>query len=166
MCDMGYRNTAAVFNLAEQGRFLKPRGGQVALAPTALSLMLWMAANTYDWPPTEELRRKRVPCRCYALGWDAAARKFGMAIAGGEKAAKALGEGGDLEAMMNTRLNTARSRLSQTAKFLQSQGLIKLLVPADVRRERPATWLLLLGDESENAAAEAWARKCLGLPAA
>lgn len=166
MEEMGYRNVAAVFDLAEQGRFLKPRGGQVAVAPTALTLMLWMASNTYDWPPTDELRRKRLPCRCYTRGWDAAAQKFGMTIAGGEKAARILAEGGDLESMMETRRNTARSRLSQTAKFLEGQGLIKLLLPADVRRERPATWLLLLGDDAENAAAEAWARECLGLPAA
>ena len=53
--------------------------------------------------------------------------------------------------------------MSQAGKFLQKQGLIKLLVPADVRRERPATWLLLLGDDEENREVEAYARKCLGL---
>lgn len=161
--EMGYKNLDAVYRLSHEGRLLKPRGGQVTVDPTALSMLTYMAHSSYDWPPTEELKRKRLPCRCYSRGWDRMAEDFGLTIAGGEKAAKALSEGGDLEAMMQTRRNSARHRLSQTAKFLQRQGLIKLLVPADVRRERPATWLLLLGDERENREAEAWARECLGV---
>lgn len=162
MDEMGYKNLNAVFELSEQGKLLKPRGGQVAADMTALGLLTWMATNSYDWPPTDDMRRRHIPCRCYSRGWDIAARKFGMTIAGGEKAAQALSDD-TLDAMIQTRLNTARSRLSQTAKFLQAQGLIKLLVPADVRRERPATWLLLLGDERENREVEAWARECLGV---
>ncbi|TPF91239.1 hypothetical protein [Bifidobacterium sp. UTCIF-38] len=163
MNEMGYRNEDAVYALSEAGRLLKPRGGQVAVDPTAVMLLAYMAHNAYDWPPTEEMRRRHIPCRCYSRGWDVAARAFGMTIAGGEKAAQIIAEGGDLEAMMTARRTTARNRLSQTAKFLQAQGLIKLLVPADVRRERPATWLLLLGDERENREVEAWARECLGV---
>lgn len=163
MDEMGFQNEKAVYRLSGAGRLLKPRGGQVTVDPTALLLLAFMAHNAYDWPPTEEMRNRHVPCRCYSRGWDAAARAFGLTIAGGVKAEKILAEGGNLEGMMATRLHTARVRLSQAGKFLQKQGLIKLLAPADVRRERPATWLLLLGDDEENREVEAYARKCLGL---
>lgn len=163
MDDMGFRNGDAVWRLSHEGRLLKPRGGQVAVDPTALVMLAYMAHHSYDWPPTEDLRRKHLPCRCYSRGWDRMAADFGLTIAGGEKAAKVLAAGGDLDAMMATRLNSARHRLSQTAKSLQKQGLIKLLAPADVRRERPATWLLLLGDEKENREVEEYARRCLGI---
>lgn len=160
---MGYKNVSAVYRLASEGRLLKPRGGQVALDTNALILLTYMAHNAYDWPPSDDMKRKGIACRCYSRGWDQAAADLGMTIAGGEKAKKILFNDGDLEAMITTRRNTARNRLSQTAKFLQQQGLIKQLTPADVRREKPAIWLLLLGDEAENAEVEAWARKCLGL---
>ena len=163
MEEMGYRNALAVYKLSETGRLLKPRGDQVTLHPTALNLLSYMALNSYDWPPTEEMKRHHVPCRCYARGWDAAARAFGLTIAGGVKAEKILAEGGDLESMMETRLNSARHRLSDAAKFLQAQGLIKQLLPADVRREKPAVWLLTIGDAEENAKVEDWARTCYHL---
>lgn len=163
MDDMGYKNVSAVYRLAHEGKLLKPRGGQVALDTNALILLTYMAHNAYDWPPNEDMRRKNIACRCYSRGWDNAADDLGMTLVGGEKADKIIHNGGDLDAMMVTRRNTARNRLSQTAKFLQQQGLIKLLIPADVRRERPATWLLLLGDVVENSEVEAYARKCLGV---
>ncbi len=47
--------------------------------------------------------------------------------------------------------------------FLQSQGLIKKIRKEDVRREIPAAWLLLIGDDEENREVEAYARECLGL---
>ncbi|NEG55484.1 hypothetical protein GFD21_06865 [Bifidobacterium sp. SMA15] len=160
---MGYKNIKAVWGLGHEGRLLKPRGGQVALHTTALNMLVYMASHAYDWPPTDELRRRKLACRCYSLGWEHMADDFGITLAGGEKAAKILAEGGNLEAMRTARKTTALNRLSQTAKFLQKQGLIKLLIPADVRREQPAVWLLLLGDAKENAEVESWARECLGL---
>ena len=160
---MGYRNAEAVYHQSHAGRLLKPRGGQVALDTTALNMLTYMALNSYDWPISIDMRRKFIPARCYARGWDKMAEDFGMLIVGGDRLAKIGLDGEALQAAMSSRRNTARARLSQTAKFLQAQGLIKQLLPADVRREKPAVWLLTIGDDEENAKVEDWARTCYGL---
>ena len=65
--------------------------------------------------------------------------------------------------LIASRRQSAIQRISQTGMFLQSQGLIKKIRKEDVRREIPAAWLLLIGDDEENREVEAYARECLGL---
>lgn len=160
---MGYRNAEAVYRQSHAGRLLKPRGGQVALDATALSMLTYMALNSYDWPPSADMRRNYIPARCYQRGWDQMAEDFGMLVVGGDRLQEIGIDGDALTSAMASRRNTARARLSQTAKFLQSQGLIKQIVPASVRREKPAVWLLTIGDDEENTEVEAWAKTCYRL---
>lgn len=162
---MGFKNVQAVYRRSAKGRLLKPRGGQVTLDTTALNMLAYMACNAYDWPLTPSMREHHVPARCYSRGWDKMADDFGMGMVLGERLEKIGLDGEALEAAMAGRSATARSRLSRAAKFLQAQGLIKLLIPADLRHEKPAVWLLTIGDTAEeDAEVEAWARECYGLP--
>lgn len=45
--------------------------------------------------------------------------------------------------------------------FLRDRGIIKTIEPASLGKN--AGFLLLLGDDAENAAVERWARECLGV---
>lgn len=160
MKPMGYDNTERVCELSRAGRLLKTRGGKMTINPMALSMLLYMAAKTYDWPPKGKVEQLNLPCRVYERGWACMAEDFGMTLVGADELMR---DGADSDAIMNARRTTAINRLSQTAKFLQEQNLIRLLRPANLRREKPAAWLLLLGDDEENQAAERWARECLNL---
>lgn len=155
---VGYKNARKVYALSRRGRLLKPRGEKMALHPLALAMLVYMGENSYDWPPTEENRRKGLPSRVYERGWDRIIEDFGMDYVG-----EALLSASDGEALITARHRTAVNRVSQAAKFLKEHGLIKELRKADVRREIPTAWLLLLGDDAENREVEAYARKCLGL---
>ena len=153
--EMGYRNAKAVYPIIRQGRLLKTReDGKRSTNSLAIAILQYMAISTYDWPPTDEMKAKYVPCRYYQLGWRSIAEDLGMLAVGIDAE--------DFEAAMKSREITARNRVSQAWKFLTEQGVIKCLVPASLGRN--AGYLLLIGDGPENREVEAWARRCLGLP--
>lgn len=156
--DMGYSNIDRVYQLAEDGRLAKDRAGKATVDNMALNALLYMAHNTYDWPPAEKVRDNMLPCRYYTLGWRRMAQSLGMTLLSFEQ----LQSDSDPDALRKSRELTARTRISHAWKFLAEHELIKQLVPASLGRN--AGYLLLLGDASENREVEAWARKCLGLP--
>lgn len=152
--EMGYHNALAVYEASKAGRLSKVRGdGKLSLNSFALATLNYMALNTYDWPPSERMRRDRVACRCYKWGWRNIALDLGMLL---------VNDLDGMEDAMQARERTAKNRISDAWKFLTEQGLIKRLVPAS--QGRNAMYLLLLGDEEENREVEQWARECEGLP--
>lgn len=155
---VGYKNASKAYEAARHGRLLKQRGDKRALNTMALSMLVYMAEHSYDWPPTEDNRRKHLPSRVYERGWNRLISDFGMDYVGPE-----LMSASDGDALIAARHRTAVNRVSQSAKFLKEQRLIKELRKADVRREIPSAWLLLLGDDEENREVERWARQCLNL---
>lgn len=161
MESVGYRNAKKVLELSEQGRFLKTRGGKLTPNMTAYAMLLTMAELTYDWPPTEENRRIRLPSRVYERGWGFLADQFSMGIIDHDT----IVNSDDPNALIDVRRTTGINRISQNSAFLQAKGLIKKIRKENVRREIPAAWLLLLGDNEENREVEAYARECLGLSA-
>ncbi|WP_169171905.1 hypothetical protein [Bifidobacterium oedipodis] len=154
---MGFNNDDRVWGLVAQGRLTKPRGNNPLTDSFSLSVLLYMAHNTYDWPPDGKLKRLRVPCRLYTRGWRSISEAMALTAIDADKLANATEE--EAEAMMETRENNAKGRISKAWAFLREQGLIKKIDP-----QRPgmnAAFLLLLGDDEENRACEAWARECL-----
>mgnify|MGYP007012703446 CR=1 FL=1 len=67
--------------------------------------------------------------------------------------------GGNAEAKMKTRENSIQKSISDAWVFLRDRGIIKTIEPASLGKN--AGFLLLLGDDAENAAVERWARECL-----
>lgn len=57
----------------------------------------------------------------------------------------------------------AYNRLGKIAKKLESAGLIKCLRNGNVQRKNNAVWLLMLGDDEENADVEAYVRERMRL---
>lgn len=157
--EMGYRNMQKVFELSASGRLLKPRGGKLALNAMAGFTLCYMASNTYDWPPTDDMRKHKVPCRYYTLGWKSIAETFALQMLSTEQTSDL---DADVDAMMAARMRTAQSRISDVWRYLRDQNLIKELQPASLGKN--AGYLLLLGDDVENNEVEDWARECLGLP--
>lgn len=155
---LGYRNAQKVMRLSAEGKFLTMFRGNPTPNMTAYAMMLTMAEITYDWPSTEENQRKGLPSRVYERGWGHLAEQFSMGILSHEALQRE-----DNGRLIASRRQSAIQRISQTGMFLQSQGLIKKIRKEDVRREIPAAWLLLIGDDEENREVEAYARECLGL---
>lgn len=153
---MGYNNVERAYQLAEIGKTTKNRAGKATFDTMALHALLYMAHNTYDWPPSEQVREKMIPCRLYTLGWKSMAKSLGMTLLSYEQ----IQSGADPDAMRKSRELTARTRISHAWKFLAERGLIKQLYPQSLGRN--AGYLLLLGDDDENREVEAWARKCIG----
>lgn len=164
---MGYRNYDRVYlYLAQEGKLSKRHGDSYTLDHLAENMMLYMAKTAIDKEDTKAIGQNR-PYWCYWDGWESLAYGTGMVPTPQQIHEDSGDDVEEFARIVTSRLRTAVARLSRKAKFLQDQGCIKLLRPGiglDPNR-RHATWLLLLGDESENAAAEAWARKCLRLPA-
>ncbi|KFI66561.1 hypothetical protein BMAGN_1470 [Bifidobacterium magnum] len=158
---VGYKNSDLVYELASQGKFMRPRGNSVSFDPMQLSLMEYMASTTYDFPPTPDMKDRFLPARLYERGWDHVAERFGMWLPGGEEDFQIMREPGGMERLSKKKMNAARWRLGATSKCLQEAGLIKCLRKADIHRGVPAKWLLMLGDDEENRAVEAWARRCI-----
>ena len=156
--EMGYQNVNRVYELSRAGRLTKPRGGKLTLDNMALNTLLFMAHSSYDWPLSKSLADNMVPARLYTLGWRGIAEALGMTLLSFEQ----LQSGKDADAMMKSRENTAKNRISQTWNDLAERGLIKQLYPQSLGKN--AGYLLLIGDPAENREVEAWARRCLGLP--
>lgn len=137
------------------------RGDNMTLNKNAELVLMFMASQTYDWDsenncPPKKLMDKQVPCRYYTLGWRAISDALGMVMLTPEQAI-----GGNAEAKMKTRENSIQKSISDAWVFLRDRGIIKTIEPASLGKN--AGFLLLLGDDAENAAVERWARKCLGI---
>lgn len=159
MDGMGYRNAQKVYALASQGRFDRERDGVPVVNSLSLHMMLYMALTATDLEAADD----NTPPRVYWAGWSKMAQELGMTPGVKDFTNHDLTED-DIKRIITTRKNTARNRLSQTARWMREKGLIKQLVPANSYLGRNAAWLLLLGDDAENHEVEAWARRCLGLP--
>ncbi|WP_033510825.1 hypothetical protein, partial [Bifidobacterium magnum] len=109
-----------------------------------MCLLQFMALTTYDFPPTKEIKERHLPCRLYERGWEYAARQFGMWLPGGEEVQEIFKEGG-MQRLSEKNMKSAIRRLSVTAKKLEEAGLIKCIRKADIQRNIPAKWLLMLG---------------------
>ena len=159
MDGMGYRNAQKVYALASQGRLNRERDGVPVVNSLALHMMLYMALTATDLESADDNN----PPRVYWAGWSKMANELGMTPGVDDFMNPDLTDKG-IETTIIRRKNTARNRLSQTARWLRERDLLKLLVPANSFLGRNAAWLLLIGDPAENREVEAWARRCLGLP--
>lgn len=159
MGKMGYKNLDAVIECAGNRRMHRPRGENISFDPMAFSVLTYMALNVYDWPPTARQRASHTACRVYSLGWGSIVKKLGLdALAKDQLMDREVDEVKDLE---KARWDAAIIRVSNASKFLQEQGLIKLLRKADIRNGYNADWILLIGSPSENKQVEDWAKECL-----
>lgn len=161
MENMGYKNMQAVYDVNRVGRMAIRRGDNMTLNKNAELVLMFMASQTYDWDsenncPPKKLMDKKVPCRYYTLGWRAISDSLGMVMLTPEQAM-----GGNAEAKMKTRENSIQKSISDAWVFLRDRGIIKTIEPASLGKN--AGFLLLLGDDAENAAVERWARECLGV---
>lgn len=162
--NMGYTNSEAVYRLAGEGRFLELKDGQMRLNVFALQVLAYMAHVTYDWdgengrPPAKNVRAGRA-CRYYSLGWRNVSEGLGMVSLPPDQVMGMSPEG--IEDALDSRSLTARNRISLAWRFLCGQGVLKKIRRSTVSRN--AGYLLMLGDDAENAAVERWARKCLAL---
>jgi len=155
MNGMGYHNAQAVYRLSREGRLNKTTESKTTddkistLDSLALHMLVYMALSSVDPEDTEGCRK--YPARCYWAGWDAMVEDFGMALPSKEQAIKSLKGEISLEEYLAKRRKNARTTLSKKAKWLTEQGLIKCIRPSNTFLGRNATWVLLLGDDEENA---------------
>lgn len=153
---MGYRNVALVYQKAGEGRLLSRRGDGVwSLDLFPLTVLAYMALKTYDYPK-DDAQNPYVPARYYAMGWREIADGLGITRFDSALAEKY----GDRE-MASRRESTAKSRISRAWANLAKRGLIRRLVPASLGD--PAGYLLLLGDDEENAKVTSEAMDVLGI---
>lgn len=157
MDEMGFKNTERVYDMARRGVFSKPNGDSSTVNLLALNMMLYMSLKAVSAEDQKAINDGKAYW-CYWGGWEKMAANMGLTVTPME-----IGDN-EADIAVDSKKRTAINRLSRTAKFLQEKGAIKLLRPSStIGTKRNATWLLLLGDEAENAAAEAHARECLGL---
>ena len=156
---VGYKNSDKVWELASEGKFRKPFGSKLTLDTMQLCLMQYMAATTYDFPPTPDMKKRHLPSRLYERGWGHVAQQFGMWLPGGEETKEVFEQGG-MQRVSEKNMQLAINRIGKASKKLQEAGLIKCIRKADIQHNVPAKWLLLIGDDEENRAVEAWAREC------
>lgn len=162
---MGYHNAQAVYQLAREGRLNKDGESKTgdgtisSLNSLALHMLVYMALSSIDPEDAEGCRK--FPPRCYWGGWDVMIDDFAMALPSKEQALKSLNGGFNMDDYLERRKKNARSTLSKQAKWLSEQGLLKCIRPANTFLKQNATWVLLIGDEKENAQILATAKKKL-----
>lgn len=157
---MGYKNINHLYDRSREGRFNVESRGNSKLDGFALAVMQYMAARSSDWDPDRTYHAGDVPPRCYWGGWDAIIDDFGMVMPTREQA---LDSDVDKEELFARRHKSSLARLSKTGRWLEQQGLIKRIVPANTKLGRNAFWLLMIGDDFENEQVEQAARTALGL---
>ena len=157
---MGTQNIKAVYRCSRAGRLNRKLGDNSSFDPMAMSVLQYMAATALDYDPDHIYRPDDTPPRCYWAGWPAMMDDFGMVMPTHEQA---IDDDVDKEELFASREQTSLNRISRTARWLEEQGLIKRIVPANTRRGRSAFWLLMIGDDFENERVEQAARTALGL---
>lgn len=154
---MGYRNTRLVEELAAQGRITTKRGDARSFDPMQFTLLFKMASTTYDWPLDEAATKHGALPRTYRRGWLSMANDLGMTLPDSMDEIEVIGD----EPRAPKKELKAMQRLSLTAKKLEANGLIKCLRAGSPQKRNNAVWLLLLGDDQENAEVEAYVRRRL-----
>ena len=157
---MGTQNITAVYRRSREGHLNRVRGDNSSFDSMAMSVLQYMAAVAMDYEPDRTYHEGDIPPRCYWAGWPAMVDDFGMVMPSEQQAHDPHV---DTEALFQSREQTSLNRISRTARWLEEQGLIKRLIPANTRRGRSAFWLLMIGDDFENEQVEQAARTALGL---
>ena len=154
---VGYRNTKLVEQLARDGRITKTFKGRRTFDSEQYVLLSKMASATYDWPLDDTAAKHgRLP-RAYAFGWLEMANDLGMTLSDDPTEIEVIGN----EPRNPKRENAAIQRISKAATRLQANGLIKCLRAGSPQKRNNAVWLLLPGDDQENAEVEAYVRRRL-----
>lgn len=157
MDNMGYHNFERVEELSRLGKISKQTDSGLVYNNFANTVLEFMAYHTYDFPPSQDVKKSGRPCRYYTLGWRAIAEAKGLLLLTAEES---MSENAD--DILKAKEQTTRNRVSRAWKFLKEQKLIKTLVPAALGKN--AGFLLLIGDNDENYECEKYARERLGLP--
>lgn len=160
MEEMGYRNLQLAWDAARAGRLGKESRGGLLTDDLALNMLTYMCSHTYDWPPTEDMRRKHVPCRYYKLGDKAMMADMGMTLIASFEDVQ---DADRYESLFEKRKASAVTRLKRSRKLLTERGLLKMLEKPNItgKSQTNAGYLLMIGDDKENAEVEAWAMECL-----
>lgn len=156
---MGYRNMLAVEELAKEGRLTVIHKGVRSFDFSQYALLTRMAWLSADWPLDKTADGKRMLPRTYSSGWLKIAIDWGMTLPQTTDEIVDIGN----EPRNPKREQLAYNRLGKIAKKLESAGLIKCLRNGNVQRKNNAVWLLMLGDDEENAEVEAYVRSKLRL---
>ena len=133
MENMGYKNMQAVYDVNRAGRMAIRRGDNMTLNKNAELVLMFMASQTYDWDSENNCPPKKL------MDKQVPCRYY----------------------TLGWRANSIQKSISDAWVFLRDRGIIKTIEPASLGKN--AGFLLLLGDDAENAAVERWARKCLGV---
>ncbi|MBS5012572.1 MAG: hypothetical protein KHZ37_11305 [Bifidobacterium longum] len=157
--EMGYRNIKLMQNLATQGRITTKRGETRSFDPMQFSMLLTMAAESFDWPLDAAAKKNGALPRIYRRGWLYMARALGMTITDSMDEVEVIGN----EPRAPKLELKAMQRLSSTAKKLEKAGLIKCLRRGNSQKRNNAVWLLTIGTSEENAEVEAYVRSRLRL---
>ena len=157
---MGFRNMSHVDELARAGRFNIKYGNGRSFDSMQALVLSKLALVTADWPLDEAAKAKRLLPRTYRYGWLALAQEFGMTLPDSPDEIEVIGD----EPRAPKKERKAVNRISETVKKLEAAGLIKCLRAGSPQKRNNAVWLLLLGDEEENAEVEAYVRRRLNLP--
>lgn len=155
---MGYRNAERVNDISSQGKLSSVINGKVVFNNFADTVLTFMALNTYDYPPSDDVKKRHLPCRYYTLGWRAIAEAKGLLLMSSEESMSS-----EAAHILERKEHAAKTRISQAWKFLKEQKLIRTIVPASLGKNA-GILLLLSDDKSENYECEKYARECLGLP--
>lgn len=156
---MGYRNSQIIEELAAEGKITTEHKGVQTFDFAQYSLLKRMAETTADWPLDKAAEEKHMLPRTFTSGWLSIAIGWGMTIP------QTIDEIVDIgnEPRNPKREQLAYNRLGKIAKKLESAGLIKCLRNGNVQRKNNAVWLLMLGDDEENADVEAYVRERMRL---
>jgi hypothetical protein len=152
--EMGYRNTTA----AEQNVFSRGvlcRGSKMTFDAMAASVLTYMCLHSYDYPMSDDLKRKNAPCRLYEGGLKMIMSDLGMIVVPPDKL---LDSDGTVDLVAH-RARSVLVRISLAIKFLTKIGVIKVMRRSYLGRN--AAYLLLIGDEHENEIVENYDRRVL-----
>lgn len=152
--EMGYRNMDRVFALAHDMRFAEEKHGAITINSYAMMVLMYMARHTYDFPPENKVESEHKACRFYQGGIDTIVDAFNLNnFTYGELLEMKPEEEKDRR---QARLRTKRNQVSRAMRWLEEHGLIKRLRKSSWRFA--AGYMLMLGDDAENAACERWNR--------
>lgn len=154
---MGYHNyNAAIENVVQHGKLLHKSRGKLSIDMTAYAMLITMCNETYDYPISEKVRRNKMPVRLYDRGLKYLAGTMGMVVMSFDQLQR-----DDASVAHRARKRTAINRLSTAMNFLCDQGVVKVLQKGCLGKT--AKYLLMIGDDDENAKVEHYDRRVLGL---
>ena len=163
MDDMGYQNVERVEALlCRTGKLSEvTKSGNMTFNFPAYAIMVHLAEQSRS---KEGTSKGGLPYWCYWRGQTGIIAALGLALPTPEQVSAALDGTVDLDEINAKRIRTIRNQLTRIMTFLQEHGCIKKLRDANKFANKNAVWLLLLGDDEENAEAERQARAYFGIP--